>query len=97
MATTKTKLKKRRRKYETILHPRHYHAGMMEHVDFAEDQGWGPGYHLGNCTKYLVRAGRKPGASALKDLQKGRWFLDRWIRYLQRGPKIWRVRPRRKR
>lgn len=91
--STKTKTKTRR--YETVNHPAHYNAGRIEHVDFAEDQGWGPGYHLGQATKYIVRAGRKPDASALEDLQKARWYLDRWIRYLQRGTKIWRVRPRR--
>ncbi len=77
-----------------VHHPAHYNAGRIEHVDFVEDQGWGPGYHLGQATKYIVRAGRKPGASAVEDLQKARWYIDRWIRYLQRGRKIWRVRPR---
>jgi ribosome modulation factor len=38
-------------------------------------RAWGLGFELGNVLKYLARAGRKPGATRLEDLQKAATYL----------------------
>lgn len=42
------------------------------------------GFKLGNVVKYILRAGLKPGASTLKDLQKAQAYLDREVQDLLR-------------
>lgn len=34
--------------------------------------------------KYLVRAGRKDPAKLIEDLEKARWYLDRYIALVKR-------------
>lgn len=43
------------------------------------------GYLKGSVIKYLSRAGYKEGESTLDDLEKARWFLDRWIQLEREG------------
>lgn len=62
--------------------PRYNQLKGMECIDVIE--GLDLGYHLGNCLKYLWRAGCKPGADRLMDLHKARWFLDRKIKLLEK-------------
>lgn len=63
---------------DEINHPKHYNQFGVECIDVIE--GLGLGYHLGNCLKYLWRAGHKGGGeNYLMDLKKARWFLDRKI------------------
>lgn len=62
-------------KEDVINHPAHYKRGGLETIDVIE--AWGLGFHLGNCVKYISRAGLK--GSRLEDLQKARWYLDREI------------------
>ncbi len=67
-----------RQEDEAVDHPVHYGGAEdpFEHIKVAEAKGWG--YHIGNCTKYLWRAGIKtPGL--LQDLKKAKWYLDRYI------------------
>ena len=77
--------------YEAVDHPPHYNDGLIEHVAYAEDRGWAPGYHLGNATKYLHRAGKKPGTEAVADLRKAAWYIHRLIAWLEHGDAIWQV------
>ena len=60
---------------ETVDHPPHYqkHPSGLEAIDVCE----GLSFCLGNAVKYLWRAGKK--GPALEDLQKARWYLERWI------------------
>lgn len=58
-----------------IDHPSHYNKGKIEVIDFIEDQGLS--FHLGNVIKYIARAGSK--GDKLEDLNKARWYLDRYI------------------
>lgn len=58
-----------------IDHPSHYNRGKIEVIDFIEDQGLS--FHLGNVIKYIARAGSK--GDKLEDLEKARWYLDRYI------------------
>lgn len=36
---------------------------------------WGLGFNLGNALKYIARAGKKPGSSAIEDLKKAMTYL----------------------
>lgn len=72
---------------DLVNHPPHYTAGGIEHIEYVMDrQGWALGYCLGNASKYMHRAGLKDGQAALQDLKKARWYLDRYITYLEGGP-----------
>ena len=61
--------------HDAVNHPSHYPRGKIEVIDFIEDQQLP--YHLGNVIKYIARAGHK--GDKLEDLQKARWYLDRYI------------------
>lgn len=54
--------------------------GCIDTLDFVE--GAGLSFSLGNVVKYVVRAGKKPGASALDDLTKAAEYIARAIRRL---------------
>lgn len=60
----------------TVDHPAHY-GGDSTYEAIKVIEAWGLGFHLGNAVKYIARAGKK--GSALEDLQKARWYLDREI------------------
>lgn len=64
---------------EAVDHPAHYGGAddPHEHVKCMEGTGLVHNAMLYNCTKYLWRAGKK--GSALEDLRKARWYLDREI------------------
>lgn len=68
---------------DNINHPKHYNSGKIETYDYIEDQGLN--YAMGNVIKYVSRAGKKraPGksldTSAIEDLKKARWYLDKEI------------------
>lgn len=69
---------------EIVDHPAHYGGDSpTEHIKVVE--AWGLNYHLGNATKYICRAGKKPEADALIDLRKARWYLDREIQRREQG------------
>ena len=62
-------------KVDMVNHPPHYTFGKFEHVVVVEN--WELGYHLGNCTKYMMRAVHKN--NLIEDLKKASWYLDRAI------------------
>ncbi len=68
---------------DNVNHPSHYTFGGIEVIDAIE--AWELGFHLGNCVKYIARAGRKDPSKAVEDLEKGRWYLDREIARLKGG------------
>lgn len=59
--------------------PAHYRTGLIEVIDFIEDQKFG--YHLGNVVKYVSRSAHK--GHQLQDLKKARWYLEREIMRLE--------------
>jgi hypothetical protein len=65
----------------TVNHPRYYNIGKIEVIAAIED--WHLGFHLGNVVKYVARAGHK--ALTLEDLRKAAWYLDRYIKFLEKG------------
>lgn len=71
-----------RTNHDPVNHPSHYTYGKIEVIDFIEDQRLG--YHLSSVIKYVCRAGFKPGSDVIEDLEKARWYLDRFIGILRR-------------
>ena len=61
--------------HDPVHHPAHYTFGRVEVIDAIE--AWELGFHLGNAVKYIARAARK--GTELEDLEKARWYLDRYI------------------
>lgn len=71
---------------ERIDHPDYYQiGGGIETIDIVRDMD----FCLGNCVKYLLRAGRKQeaGMTALEkqieDLRKAQWYLADRIKTLE--------------
>ena len=60
---------------EMVNHPKHYtsHPSGVECIEVVEHYG----FNVGNCIKYLWRAGLK--GDAIEDLKKARWYLNREI------------------
>lgn len=67
---------------DSINHPPHYAELKPEPIDVIES--WALGFHLGNCVKYIARAGRKNVETRLQDLQKASWYLNREIERFQK-------------
>ena len=55
--------------------PSHYRLGKIEVIEVTEQFD----FCTGNALKYLMRAGNKEGESALDDLKKARWYVERLI------------------
>ena len=55
--------------------PSHYKLGEIEVIQVTEQFD----FCTGNALKYLMRAGKKEGESALDDLKKARWYINRLI------------------
>lgn len=62
------------------INPDHYRQFPVEVIDLTEHLS----FNRGNAVKYLARAGSKPGADELIDLQKAAWYVDREIRRISR-------------
>ena len=61
---------------DMVNSPTHYTSGGIETIDFIEAKELD--YCLGNCVKYISRAGKKSGKK-LEDLNKAMWYLKRAI------------------
>jgi len=67
---------------DMVNRPSHYTEGRKyETIDVIED--WQLSYRLGNCVKYVSRAGRKDPAKTVEDLRKAQWYLSREIEALE--------------
>jgi hypothetical protein len=68
-------LQEREKTPDMVNHPPHYtnHPSGVECITITEHMG----FNLGNCVKYIWRAGEK--GNLLEDLKKARWYLDREI------------------
>ena len=69
--------------YEIVDHPQHYGGAEARHEAISVIEEWDLGFHLGNVVKYISRAGKKPDQTTISDLQKARWYLDRYIKKLE--------------
>jgi len=66
---------------DPVHHPAHYtsHPSGVEAIVICEHHG----FCIGNAIKYLWRAGLK--GSAIEDLEKARWYIDRELARLRGG------------
>lgn len=62
---------------DPVNHPSHYKSEGMEVINVIES--FKLPYHLGNCIKYILRAGKKDPSKLLEDLKKAQWYLSRYI------------------
>lgn len=69
--------------HDPVDHPSHYTDTAVEPIDVIE--AWGLGFCLGNCVKYIARAGKKAGADPIEDLEKASWYLSREIERRKKG------------
>ena len=69
---------------EQVNHPAHYGGADNPYEAIKVIEAWGLGFCLGNCLKYIARAGKKPTIPTLQDLEKARWYLSREIERLKR-------------
>ena len=68
--------------FDPVNKPKHYASGKIQPIEAIED--WGLGYNLGNCVKYLSRAGKKDKSKEKEDLQKALFYLSREIANLDK-------------
>jgi hypothetical protein len=71
---------------QEVVHPSHYNTGKIETIDYIEDQKLG--FHLGNCIKYISRAGKKSSSTVINDLEKAQWYLGRYIDTVRDAAKV---------
>ncbi len=62
---------------EAVDHPDHYGGADNPYEAIKVIEAWGLGFNLGNTVKYIARHGAK--GSALQDLEKAAWYLQREI------------------
>lgn len=71
---------------DLVKNPSHYTAGGIETIDYIAAKLDGEplvGYLVGNCLKYLSRAGRKD--DTLQDYKKAQVYLGWLVNYLENG------------
>ena len=69
---------------DNINHPPHYNRGSVETIDMIKNSMAAPefeGYLQGNIIKYISRYKYK--GTALEDLQKAEWYINRLIREVE--------------
>ena len=64
---------------EQVNHPSHYGGADNPYEAIKVIEAWGLGFNLGNCVKYISRAGKKDTSKLLEDLKKAQWYLAREI------------------
>jgi hypothetical protein len=62
---------------EKVNHPAHYGGADNPYEAIKVIEAWELGFCLGNCAKYISRAGKK--GDRLEDLKKAAWYLQREI------------------
>lgn len=75
----------KKQKEDIINKPKHYNFGKIEPLDAIED--WKLPYHLGNVVKYIARHEHK--GTALQDLKKAQFYLNRYIELHDKTKKIY--------
>lgn len=63
---------------EKINHPNHY-GGDTTYETIKVIEAWELNFNLGNCIKYISRAGKKDGVTYSEDLKKAMWYLLREV------------------
>lgn len=67
--------------------PKHYQSteGKFEVIDVIEQ--YNLSFSLGNCVKYICRAGKKDASKTIEDLQKAQYYLNRELERLKHESK----------
>lgn len=73
---------------EQVDHPSHYGGKDNPYEAIKVLSAWRLGFLLGNCVKYISRAGKKDPSKLVEDLKKARWYLDDAIQRLERGEEL---------
>lgn len=63
------------------INPNYYNDTKVAPIDVIED--WNLGFCLGSTLKYIKRAGKKKDNSAIQDLNKVIWYVEREIKNLE--------------
>ena len=68
----------------SVDHPIHYGGkdNPCETIKVIESLDILGGFCVGNALKYLMRAGKKDERKTIEDLEKARWYIDYFIKYL---------------
>lgn len=69
----------------SIDHPAYYGGENNPHEAIKCIEGVGLGFVLGTAVKYIWRAGKKDGETAVKDLKKAQWYINRRIEQIEKG------------
>ena len=67
---------------DEVNHPEHY-GGDVTYEPIKFISFWRMTFNLGNCVKYIVRAGRKDRDKMIVDLEKAKFYLDYEIQLLK--------------
>lgn len=63
---------------DPVNHPVHYGGKDNSFEAIKVIEAWNPDFNLGNCLKYLSRAGKKHSDKLVEDLEKALWYLKRY-------------------
>jgi hypothetical protein len=69
---------------EKVDHPMHYGGKDNPYEAIKVIEAWNLGFHLGNTVKYISRMGKKSSEPLLQDAMKAKWYLDRYIEFLNK-------------
>ena len=64
---------------ESVNNPEHYGGKQNSYEAIKVIEAWELNFHLGNVVKYISRAGKKDKTKLKEDLEKAKWYLDRFI------------------
>jgi hypothetical protein len=64
---------------ESVNNPEHYGGKQNTYEAIKVIESWDLNFHLGNAVKYISRAGKKDKTKLKEDLEKAKWYLDRFI------------------
>ena len=64
---------------EQVNNPEHYGGKENTYEAIKVIEAWQLNFHLGNVVKYISRAGKKDKTKLKEDLEKAKWYLDRFI------------------
>ncbi len=64
---------------EAVNNPEHYGGKENTYEAIKVIEAWELNFHLGNVVKYISRAGKKDKTKLKEDLEKAKWYLDRFI------------------
>lgn len=69
-----------------VNHPAHYRKDTgYEAIDVIE--AWDLNFNLGNALKYISRCGMKGTGTAVEDLKKAMWYIEREIKNQEKAGK----------